>query len=45
MEELVKALDANIPLPERLKDKDFLMSIDGSMNISGRGTVATGTIE
>jgi elongation factor Tu len=45
MEELVAALDKNIPLPEREKDKDFLMSVDSAMNISGRGTVVTGTIE
>ena len=45
MEELVAALDNNIPLPLREKDKDFLMSVDTTMNISGRGTVVTGTIE
>ena len=45
MEELVAALDKNIPLPTREKDKDFLMSVDSAMNISGRGTVVTGTIE
>jgi elongation factor Tu len=32
-------------LPERQIDKKFLMSIDASINISGRGTVCTGTIE
>ena len=32
-------------MPERLVDKPFLMSIDQSINISGRGTVCTGTIE
>ena len=42
MEKLVAALDSEIKLPERLKDKDFLMSID---NIPGRGTVVTGTVE
>lgn len=45
MEKLIKALDENIELPERPKDKDFLMSIDSSINISGRGTVVTGTVE
>jgi elongation factor Tu len=45
MEKLIAALDSNIPLPERLKDKDFLMSIDSSVNIPGRGTVVTGTVE
>lgn len=45
MEKLIAALDSNIELPERLKDKDFLMSIDSSVNIPGRGTVVTGTVE
>ena len=45
MEKLVEALDTQIQLPERLKDKDFLMSIDSSVNIPGRGTVVTGTVE
>jgi len=45
MEKLVEALDKNIPLPERAKDKDFIMSVDSSINIAGRGTVVTGTVE
>ena len=45
MEKLIDALDSHIPLPEREKDKDFLMSIDSSVNIPGRGTVVTGTVE
>lgn len=45
MESLVAALDKNIPLPERERDKPFLMSVDSAMNISGRGTVVTGTVE
>ena len=45
MEKLIAALDDNIAIPERLKDKTFLMSIDQSVNIPGRGTVVTGTIE
>ena len=45
MEKLIDALDKNIPLPDRLKDKDFLMSIDTTLNIPGRGTVVTGTVE
>ena len=45
MEQLVQALDDNIIEPERLVKKDFLMSIDQSVNISGRGCVVTGTIE
>lgn len=45
IEELVQAMDAHIKEPPREKEKDFLMSIDGSLNISGRGCVVTGTIE
>lgn len=42
---MIKALDENVPVPERVVDKDFLMSVDSTINISGRGTVVTGTIE
>lgn len=45
MEELLKAMDETFDLPERETEKPFLMSIDQSINISGRGTVCTGTIE
>ncbi|CDW80571.1 elongation factor tu [Stylonychia lemnae] len=45
MEQLIEALDNNIDIPEREMDKPFLMSIDSSVNIPGRGTVVTGTIE
>lgn len=45
MEQLIAALDKNIDIPVREKDKDFLMSIDSSVNIPGRGTVVTGTVE
>jgi elongation factor Tu len=45
MEKLVAAMDKTFTLPERKTDMKFLMSIDQSINISGRGTVCTGTIE
>lgn len=45
IEELINAMDSTIPLPERVKDKPFMMSVDGTYNIEGRGTVITGTIE
>lgn len=45
IDKLVKAMDEHFTEPERLTDKPFLMSIDQSINISGRGTVCTGTIE
>ena len=43
--ELMKAVDAAIPLPERPKDQPFLMPIEDVFSISGRGTVVTGRIE
>ncbi|MDX1966766.1 MAG: elongation factor Tu [Planctomycetaceae bacterium] len=42
---LMEALDANIPEPERQRDKPFLMAIEDVFSISGRGTVVTGRIE
>ena len=38
-------MDENIKEPVREVDKDFLMSIESSLNIAGRGTVVTGTVE
>jgi len=43
--ELVKALDDNIPEPERDIDKPFLMPVEDVFSIEGRGTVVTGRIE
>jgi elongation factor Tu len=43
--ELMDAVDSYIPEPVRLLDKDFLMSIEGAVSITGRGTVVTGKIE
>jgi elongation factor Tu len=43
--ELMDAVDAYIPLPERAVDKDFLMPVEDIFSISGRGTVVTGRIE
>jgi elongation factor Tu len=42
---LFDAMDSHIPLPQRAKDKPFMMPIEGVMTITGRGTVATGLIE
>jgi elongation factor Tu len=42
---LFEALDGYIELPERPKDRPFLMPIEGVQSISGRGTVVTGLIE
>jgi elongation factor Tu len=43
--ELMDAVDAYIPLPERAVDKPFLMPVEDVFSITGRGTVATGRIE
>jgi elongation factor Tu len=43
--ELMKEVDAYIPVPERAVDKPFLMPVEDIFTISGRGTVATGRIE
>jgi len=45
IEELVQALDDFIPMPERPKDKPFLMPVEDVFSITGRGTVGTGRIE
>ena len=42
---LMEACDTWIPLPERDKDKPFLMPVEDVFSITGRGTVATGRIE
>jgi len=43
--ELMAAVDAWIPTPERDTDKPFLMSIEDVFTITGRGTVVTGRVE
>ncbi len=43
--ELMDAVDAYIPTPERMVDKPFLMAVEDTMTITGRGTVATGRVE
>jgi elongation factor Tu len=45
VEELMDAVDSFIPLPPRLVDLPFLMSVEDVFSITGRGTVATGRIE
>jgi len=43
--DLMKAVDAYIPQPERPVDLPFLMPVEDVFSISGRGTVVTGRIE
>ena len=45
IEELMAAVDDYIPTPVRETDKPFLMPVEGSLTITGRGTVATGRVE
>src|SRR6056297_491176 len=45
IEELMAAVDSEIPEPERLVDQPFLMPVEDVFSITGRGTVATGRIE
>jgi elongation factor Tu len=43
--ELMAAVDAYVPQPERAMDRPFLMPIEDVFSISGRGTVVTGRVE
>jgi elongation factor Tu len=43
--ELMDAVDANIPQPDRPIDQPFMMAIEDVFSISGRGTVVTGRID
>jgi len=45
IDELLAALDSEIPEPVRDVDKPFLMAVEDVFSIKGRGTVATGRIE
>jgi len=45
IDELLDAVDASIPEPERALDKPFLMPVEDVFSITGRGTVVTGRIE
>jgi elongation factor Tu len=43
--ELMDAVDEYIPTPERDTDKPFLMPVEDTHSITGRGTVVTGRVE
>ncbi|MFO7244474.1 MAG: elongation factor Tu [Actinomycetes bacterium] len=45
VEELMTAVDENVPEPVRDMDKPFLMPIEDVFTITGRGTVVTGKVE
>ncbi len=42
---LMEAVDTYIPTPTRDVEKPFLMPVEDTMTITGRGTVATGRVE
>ncbi|TDB87731.1 elongation factor Tu [Actinomadura sp. KC216] len=42
--DLLDAIDAYVPVPERVLDKPFLMPVEGVLTITGRGTVVTGVV-
>jgi elongation factor Tu len=43
--DLLEAMDAYIPIPQRDVDKPFLMPVEDVFSIKGRGTVGTGRVE
>jgi elongation factor Tu len=45
IQELMDAVDSYIPTPDRKSDLPFLMPVEDTMTITGRGTVATGRVE
>lgn len=45
IDDLMNAIDTDIPEPVREVDKPFLMAVEDVFSIEGRGTVATGRIE
>ena len=44
IQNLLTAIDTNVPLPEREVDKPFLMCIEDVFNIEGRGTVVNARV-
>jgi elongation factor Tu len=43
--QLMEAVDAYVPEPERATDRPFLLAVEDVFTIQGRGTVATGRVE
>ncbi|TYB49389.1 elongation factor Tu [Actinomadura chibensis] len=42
--DLLDAIDAYVPVPERVLDKPFLLPVESVLTITGRGTVVTGVV-
>jgi elongation factor Tu len=45
LRDLMDAVDRYIPVPLRALDRPFLMPVESTMTITGRGTVVTGKVE
>ena len=43
--DLIEAMEDYIPVPDRPKDRPFLMPVEDVFGIKGRGTVVTGRVE
>ncbi|MEV5573501.1 elongation factor Tu [Spirillospora sp. NPDC052269] len=44
IDDLLDAIDAYVPTPERALDKPFLLPVESVLTITGRGTVVTGVV-
>ncbi|MCP2338050.1 elongation factor Tu [Actinomadura rupiterrae] len=42
--DLLDAVDAYVPVPERVLDRPFLLPVENVLTITGRGTVVTGVV-
>ncbi|MFI0369404.1 elongation factor Tu [Actinomadura sp. 1N219] len=42
--DLLAAIDAYVPVPERVLDRPFLLPVESVLTITGRGTVVTGVV-
>jgi elongation factor Tu len=42
---LLDTVDAHVPVPDRYTDAPFLLPVENTMSITGRGTVVTGVVE
>ncbi|MEV8019710.1 elongation factor Tu [Streptomyces sp. NPDC086554] len=45
IEALLDAVDTYVPMPERYVDAPFLLPVENTFTITGRGTVVTGAVE
>ena len=44
IDDLLEAIDAYVPVPERVLDRPFLLPVENVLTITGRGTVVTGVV-